>query len=225
MNAFNLEELESLAAGYVLDDLNEAEMMQVEELIQTSPAMREQIRQSLSVMGMLTADVEPISPPASLKDKIKLTFDRDNVPRQSLEKTIVNLENWFQEIFAAGWQTATELLETPSLAPAFRSTGVEGGILVSIGSDITPIILVVRVIQTSTSDRDVAVEILPKLKSAYLPHGLQLILLDADGDAVMEATTREQNKNLKFDFAGTSGEVFSIKLELRDRVFQEDFIL
>ena len=227
INTFNAEELELLAAGYVLDDLDETEMAQVEQLIQSSPAMREQIRQSLAVMGMLTNDAEPISPPVGLKHKIRQTFDREkgNVSVKSNEKTIINLENWFQEIFEAGWQMATELLETPTLTPAFRTSGVEGGRLISIGSDSTPIILIVRVTQTSTSNRDVTVEILPELKQRYLPSRLQLMLLDSDGDAVMEATTRQDNKNLKFDFTGTSGEAFSIKLELLNNSFQEDFIL
>ena len=227
INTFNAEELELLAAGYVLDDLDEAEMAQVEQLIQSSPAMREQIRQSLAVMGMLTSDADPISPPVGLKNKIRQTFDREKgtVPVKSSEKTLINLENWFQEIFEAGWQTAAELLETPTLTPAFRNSGVEGGRLISIGSDNTPIILIVRVIQTSISNRDVAVEIIPELEHKYLLSGLQLMLLDSDGDIVMEATTRQDNKNLKFEFTGTSGEAFSIKLELFDNFVQEDFIL
>ncbi len=227
INTFNAEELELLAAGYVLDDLDETEMAQVEQLIQSSPAMREQIRQSLVVMGMLPSDADLISPPVGLKNKIRQTFDEEkgNLPVKSSKKTIINLENWFQEIFEAGWQTAAELLETPTLTPAFRTSGVEGGRLISIGSDNTPIILIVRVIQTSTSNRDVAVEILPELEHKYLLSGLQLMLLDSDGDTVMEATTRQDNKNLKFEFTGTSGEAFSIKLELFDNFVQEDFIL
>ncbi len=66
---------------------------------------------------------------------------------------------------------------------------------------------------------------LPELEHKYLPSGLQLMLLDSDGDAVMEATTRQDNKNLKFEFTGTYGEAFSIKLELFNNCFQEDFIL
>ncbi len=227
INTFDSEELELLAAGYVLDDLDEAERLQVEQLIQSSPAMGEQIRQSLAVMGILASDAEPISPPVGLKNKIRQAFDEEksNVPVKNREKTIINLENWFQEIFEAGWQMATELLETPTLTPAFRTSGVEGGRLISIGSDNTPIILIVRVTETSPSNRDVAVEILAELEQKYLPSGLQLMLLDSDGDTVMEATTRQDNKNLKFDFAGTCGESFSIKLELFDDSVREDFIL
>lgn len=69
------------------------------------------------------------------------------------------------------------------------------------------------------------VEIIPELEQEYLPSGLQLMLLDSDGDTVMEATTRQENKNLKFEFTGTCGEAFSIKLELSNNYFQEDFIL
>ena len=235
MTTFSSDELELLAAGYVLDDLDEAEMAQVEQLIQSSPAMREQIRQSLAVMGILATDAPQISPPVGLKDKItqafeekdlgKIVFESENVPVKSREKTIINLENWFQEIFEAGWQMATELLETPTVIPAFRHSGVEGGRVISIGPDNTPIILIVRVTETSTSNRDVVVEILPELKQEYLPSGLQLMLLEPDGDPVMEATTRQDNKNIKFEFTGTSGEAFSIKLELFNNFFQEDFIL
>lgn len=235
MNTFNAEEIELLAAGYVLDDLDEAERLQVEQLIASSPAMREQIRQSMAVMGILATDTEPISPPAGLKNKISFMYEQEkervstieskNSSLQSLKKKPINLENWFQEIFEAGWQVATELLENPSFAPAFRNSGVEGGRLISIGSSNTPIILIVRVRETQECERDIAVEILPELEQGYLPSGLQLMLLDADGDTVMEATTRQENKNLKFDFTGTCGETFSIKLELFGSFIQEDFIL
>lgn len=232
INTLNIEELELLAAGYVLDDLDEAEMAQVEQLIQSSPTMREQIRQSLAVMGILATDIPPISPPIELKDKITRTFDSEKIifeseklPVISPEKTIINLENWLQEIFESGWQMATELLGTSTLAPAFRNSGVEGGRLISIGRDNQPIILIVRVIDSSPLERDVVVEILPQSKQEYLPKGLELILLDSDENTVMEATTRQENNNLKFDFTGTPGEAFSIKLKLFNNCFQQYFIL
>lgn len=223
MNTFNSEQLELLAAGYVLDDLDDEEMAQVEELIKSSPAMREHIRQSLELMGMLTNSVEQVSPPMELKDKIKSVFQQEkNIPKQ---KNIINLDNWFQDLFEAGWQIATDLLETPTVTPAFRNSGVAGGKLITIGSDHKPIILIVRVKNTTPSDRDVEIEILSELQQEYLPSDLQLMLLDSDEDIVMEATTRQQSKNLKFEFTGTSGETFSVKLKLFDDNFQEIFIL
>ncbi|MGK7886971.1 MAG: DUF1822 family protein [Crocosphaera sp.] len=223
MNTFDSEQLELLAAGYVLDDLDEEEMAQVEELIESSPAMREQIRQSLELMGILTDSVEKISPPVELKHKITSMFSEEK--NISIQKTIINLDNWFQDLFETGWQTATELLETPTLTPAFRNSGVEGAKLITIGSDHKPIILIVRVKNTTPSDRDVEIEILSELQQEYLPSELQLMLLDSDEDIVMEATTRQENRNLKFEFTGTSGETFSLKLRLFDDDFQETFIL
>lgn len=233
---FNADELELLAAGYVLDDLDEEEMVLVEELMRSSSAMGEQIRQSLAVMGILTSDAEPISPPVGLKDKIGQAFDREksfpniiseseNIPVKSQPKTIINLENWFQQIFEAGWQRTTELLETPTLTPAFRNSGVEGGRVISLGSENISIILVVKVTEISPSKRDVVVEILPEVEQEYLPSELQLMLLESDGDTVMEATTRQDNKNLKFEFTGTTGESFSVRLQLSNNFCQEDFIL
>ena len=226
MNTFNAEELEMLAAGYVLDDLDEAEKLQVEELLKSSPVMREQIRQSMTLMGILATDPEPLTPPAGLKGKVISAFEKEQESLLvSSKKKLVQLDNWLQQLFNDGWQTVSELLETPSMAPAFRNSGVEGARLVSLGSGQIPIVLVVRVRETSVCDRDVAVEILPQLEASFLPSSLQLKLLDADGDIVMEATTRRENKNLKFDFSGTCGEVFSIKLELADDFFQENFLL
>ncbi|HAC64312.1 MAG TPA: hypothetical protein DCF68_12420 [Cyanothece sp. UBA12306] len=223
MNTFDSEQLELLAAGYVLDDLDEEEMAQVEELIQSSPAMREQIRQSLELMGMVTNSVEPVSPPMELKDKITSVFPEDkNIPRQ---KTIINLDNWFQDLFETGWQMATELLETPTVTPAFRNSGVAGAKLITIGSNNQPIILIVRVKNTTPLDRDVEIEILSELQQEYLPSELQLMLLDSDENIVMEATTRQENRNLKFEFAGTSGETFSVKLRLFDDDFKQTFTL
>ena len=226
MSKLNANELELLAAGYVLDDLDEAEKLQLEELIESSPAMREQIRQSMAVMGILAADAEPVSPPVGLKNKVSFAFEKDtNSLIQSAKKNLIQLDNWFQQLFDAGWQTVTELLETPDVAPAFRTSGVEGARVISLGSNHKPVILIVRVRETSICDRDIVVEILPELEHNYLPNNLQLILLDEDGDPVMEATTRRENRNLKFDFSGTCGETFSIKLELSDDYFQENFLL
>ena len=149
--------------------------------------------------------------------------------RQQLQSSTeqVNLSGWLEGIYETSWKTIETFLGTNShsLAFNFRNSGVEGGRVISIGSDNTPIILIVRVTETSTSNRDVVVEILPELKQEYLPSGLQLLLLDSDGDPVMEATTRQDSKNIKFEFTGTSGEAFSIKLELFNNCFQEDFIL
>ena len=226
MNTFNADELELLAAGYVLDDLDEAEKLQVEELLKSSPEMREQIRQSMAVMGILSTDAEPISPPLALKDKVSSAFAVANPSiAQSAQKSLIQLDNWFQQLFDQGWQTVSELLGTSQIAPAFRNSGAEGARLVSLGSEASPVVLVVRVKEAQNCDRDVTVEILPQLKQGYLPTGLRLMLLDEDEDIVMEATTRLENKNLKFDFEGACEESFSIKLELANDYFREDFIL
>ncbi|MEM9272054.1 MAG: DUF1822 family protein [Cyanobacteria bacterium P01_F01_bin.143] len=226
MNTFNPEEMELLAAGYVLDDLDEAEKLQVEELIKTSPTMREEIRKSMAVMGVLATDAQPMSPPVSLKNQVSFAFEEKKKSLlQTSKKTLIQLDNWFQQLFDEGWQTVSELLETPSIDPAFRNYGVEGARSIYLGSNNVPIILIVRIRETQESERDIAVEILPELENDYLPNKLQLILLDADGDVVMEATTRRENQNLKFDFSGTCGETFSIKLELSDDYFQENFLL
>lgn len=223
-NQFNSEQLELLAAGYVLEDLDEAEMARVKQLIESSRVMREQIGQSLAVMANLVTEAPQIPPPIGLKEKVKAAFAK-KTKTLSENKNIVNLANWFDEIFAEGWQVGSQLLGNNTIGPAFRNTGVAAGRKILIGGDRTVIVLMVRVIETSLLERDLVVEIFPELKDEYLPSGLKVTILDSDEDPVMEAIAREDNKNIKFEFSGTSREVFSIKLKLFNDVLKEDFIL
>ena len=235
VNRLNTEELELLAAGYVLDDLDSLEKAQVEELIRTSEAMREQIRQSIAVMGVLATNVSEKIPSPSLKDKITQTFEKqkqsskvieqsENVSVTSSLKTRINLGNWFQEMFTGGWQTVDDLFTDSTLTPVFRNSAISGGKKIAIGENIT-IILMVRITQSSLSKRDVIIEILPTSSQIYLPRLLQTKIIDAEGFAVIEATTRDDTKNIEFDFSGQTGEAFSVQLLCGDRAIQENFII
>ncbi len=240
-NTFNPEELELLAAGYVLDDLDEAEKAQVEELIRTNPAMVEQIRQSIAVMEILAADVPPSSTSLNLKNKIIQAFvkeknelktisESENLAVKSLRKTTINLSNWFLDEFEAGWQKAAGLLSTPTLTPAFRHSGISGEKTIgqktiTIGPDRTTIILILTVTQTSLSDRDVTIEVKPSSEPEFLPQELQIQILDGEGNPAMEATTSENNKNIKFEFSGIVGETFSLKVICGDDSVSENYDL
>lgn len=218
---FNQEELELLAAGYVLNDLDETEQALVEKLIQTNTAMRKHIRQSIAVMGILATNVPQKSPPESLKTKITQSFE---IPFSTPKKT--NLDNWFQEIFEIGWQTATELLlGNQTLSPAFRSFGVTMGKKITIQPNLTSIILIVKITKTSSVDRDVILEILPSSEQQYLQNKLDISILDEEGKELIEKTTGENTKNIKFEFSGLSKEAFSLKLVFENYFVQEDFLL
>jgi len=218
---FSSEELELLAAGYVLNDLDETEQALVAELIETNAAMREQIRQSIAVMGILATNLPQKSPPQSLKTKITQVFETEF---SGQKKT--NLDNWFQEIFEAGWQTAAELLGNQTLSPAFRSVGVARAKTITIQPDNPiSIILMLKITKTSLSQRNVILEILPSDRQEYLPNKLGISILDENGNQVIEETTDENSKNIKFQFSGLSRDSFSLKFVLANDFVLEDFLL
>jgi hypothetical protein len=64
------DELQELAAGYILDNLDEAEMMDLERLMQENSALREELKGLEEVMGILAYDVPVMQPPAHLRDRI-----------------------------------------------------------------------------------------------------------------------------------------------------------
>lgn len=163
INPKSKEELELLAAGYVLDDLDPEERDLVDKLIRTNSAMREEIARSIQVTVILASNVPEKTPSASLKDKIVRSFSKQNneVKVKSSKAIVVNLGNWFQQKFTAGWRSTSEL-SIASAAPAFRNSSVSGSKKIAIGKEETTIILIIKVAETTLSERDVILEILPE---------------------------------------------------------------
>jgi hypothetical protein len=64
------DELQELAAGYILDNLDEAEMMDLERLMQENSALREELKGLEEVMGILAYDAPVMQPPAHLRDRL-----------------------------------------------------------------------------------------------------------------------------------------------------------
>ncbi|HEY9743441.1 MAG TPA: DUF1822 family protein, partial [Coleofasciculaceae cyanobacterium] len=58
----------------------------------------------------------------------------------------------------------------------------------------------------------------------YLPHDLQLMVLDEKGEAVMQAQARS-TKNIQLKFSGEPGETFGVKVALGDVTVTEAFLI
>lgn len=70
VNSMLSNELKELAVGYVLDELEPAEIIRVERLMKENPELIEEIRELQSTMGIIVSSVPEIEPPADLLDKI-----------------------------------------------------------------------------------------------------------------------------------------------------------
>ena len=149
-----------------------------------------------------------------------------------VNNNLVNLKQWFENIFDAGWQEIESLLRTQPayVASSLRSSKgdlVSRGKLINLGKLLTDqaVVLVVTLTPDNDQEMDVIVEVHPTSKENYLPPNLHLTLLDCDGASVMEAQTRSSNKNIQLEFSCEIGERFSVKLALGDVSTIEDFVI
>jgi anti-sigma-K factor RskA len=64
------DETKELAAGYVLDELEQSEVELFERLMLDNPALRQEVRELQMVLGGLTLDVPQLQPPAHLRARV-----------------------------------------------------------------------------------------------------------------------------------------------------------
>ncbi|HEY9631882.1 MAG TPA: DUF1822 family protein [Coleofasciculaceae cyanobacterium] len=163
-------------------------------------------------------------------------------------KPAINLSQWFEDMFEASWQAVEALFGTESnelafsfrsaapadvtesneLASSFRSaapTDVRRCKLIELGTLGQSAVIIVTLTEESEQEIDIKVEVQPPADQTYLPLNLQLILLDEDGEAVINAHTRSDNKTIQFELTGEPGDRFSVKLALGDISVTENFVI
>lgn len=141
---------------------------------------------------------------------------------------LVDLKQWFDNVFDVGWQEVTSLLTTtahPTLVRGVAGNFVSRGKLVNLGkTNEQKVILIVTATPENEREMDVIIEVHPTTGKTYLFPYLHLTVLDADGEAVMEAHTRNHNKNIQLEFSNDLEEHFSVKLTLGDVSAIENFV-
>lgn len=147
-------------------------------------------------------------------------------------KHLVNLEQWFENIFEVGWQPIETLLGTypANLSLNLRSTpqaNVWQGKLIDLGvqHQNQSVVLVVSLSPEIDRKMDILVEVHPEKGQTYLPSNLQLMALDEEGATVMEAIARNSNSYMQLQFSGSFGERFSVKVVLGDVSAIENFVI
>jgi hypothetical protein len=150
-------------------------------------------------------------------------------------KPLVNLSQWFENVFEAGWQAMEALLGTEPTelafsyrsAPSFRSTQqeVRRCKLIELGTPGQAVAMIVALTGESEQEIDISVEVQPPKGQTYLPSNLQLMVLDEDGEAVIDAHARSDNKNIQLEFGGEPGDRFSVKVALGNVSVTENFVI
>jgi hypothetical protein len=153
-------------------------------------------------------------------------------------KQPVQLSQWLHNVFETGWETLESLFNPPQpeLAISFRSIparnntlespgfGVKRGKLLNLERLDEQVALFVGLKPATSSEINISVEVYPTGNRLYLPHDLQLIVLDEKGEAVMQAQARS-TKNIQLHFSGESGESFGVRVALGDVSITEAFLI
>ncbi|MBW4490633.1 MAG: DUF1822 family protein [Trichocoleus desertorum ATA4-8-CV12] len=144
----------------------------------------------------------------------------------------VNLRQWFDNLFEAGWQELETLLRPEALTPAFRvrSTvehSAQGGKVIRLTTQVIQqsVILAMKLNPQSEGNINILVEVHPMSGQSYLPESLQMKVIDQHGTSVMQATAGDINQNIQFDFNAEAGEQFGVELILGDANVIEEFVV
>lgn len=144
-------------------------------------------------------------------------------------KSVVNLSQWFEDIFEAGWQAVESLLgtEPTELAFNYRSASLEVRRCkqIELATANHSVALIVALTGESEQDMDISVEVQPTNGQIYLPANLQLMVLNEDGEAVMHVHAGSDNKTIQLEFGGEAGDRFGVKVALGKVSVTENFLI
>ncbi len=145
-------------------------------------------------------------------------------------RPLVNLSQWFKNIFETGWESIDilgERVTQPALA--FRGKSKTSNLkrckLLDLGSQGELIALIVTITPESKSNTNILIELKPDLSQNYLPTNLQIMLLDENEKAIINTKTEELNQHIQLDLSAEPGECFSIRIVLEEVSFNESFIV
>ena len=143
-------------------------------------------------------------------------------------RPLVNLSQWFDNVFSASWQAVKALVDTEptELAFSFRNTPIVGRCkAIELGALGKAVVVIVTISQQSEQNLEISVEVQPPKGQTYLPPNLQLMVLDEEGETVIDTRSRSDNKTIQLEFGGEPGDRFSVKVALGDVSVTEDFII
>ena len=144
---------------------------------------------------------------------------------------LVNLSQWWDNIFDASWQQVEALLNPPQtqLSFSFRNSkaesnqGIKRGKFIELGDNYLALVLEIQ--PEYNESIDIRLMLYPTGNLTTLPPSIQLTLLDELGNTLIETQARNADNYLQLQFSGEAGERFSVKVTLGDASITEHFII
>jgi Protein of unknown function (DUF1822) len=193
-----------------------------------------------TLLGFVPAVTTPEIPLSQLRSLDELLEHLDSVS-PSPERTLVQLSQWLQNLFAAGWQSIDTFLELQSNTLAYddvrsgvntrdeEDTGCVKGIkLIDLGMQLKEqtFALIVSLIPQTDDKVAIQVKLRPNRgsKQTYLPPNLKLALLSQKGETLHEVESRSQDNSIQLkQFKCPVGKIFTIQVALNNVKIIEDF--
>jgi len=151
-------------------------------------------------------------------------------------KMRVNLSQWFENFFEAGWQSMATLLGTQqqNLAFSLRSTSglseasVKRAKLIDLGLRLggQAVVLLVAIAPDAEQKVGILVQLHPTGGETYLPPHLSVGLLSESGTTLQEVQSRSQDNYIQLKrFRGLPGECFNIQVAYGEASVTETFVI
>ena len=165
-----------------------------------------------------------------------------DLKESTADSSLVNLGNWFDSVFDAGWQTVESLFSPQQLIPAlgFRNANASDGEPFDLSADMgvtrakeidlgvqlgdRGVILLIRLIPEANDRIGITLQVHPQPDKLYLPEALTLKILE-NSEEFMEAQARSQDNFIQLQFSGQTGERFTVEIVLNEARFSEHFRL
>ncbi len=143
--------------------------------------------------------------------------------------SLVNLNRWFDNIVAEGWQTVEALLGTPEVSLAFRNANpmtVKQGKKIQLQDHSLGLILDLN--KNDQQNIRIRVKVCSLTSNAPLPERVTLIVLDETGEAFLETQAGNRDNCIQtklFQFIDQPVERFTVKVVLGDESVTEEFVI
>lgn len=157
---------------------------------------------------------------------------------ESIPSAPTRLSHWLQQMVGSGWEALETLWQQPDAAPQlayqFRqlapqtaeaaASSVKRGKRLSLGqSPEGQLVLLVGIAPVAQSaEFQITVELYPMAGQRYLPRSLQVMIIDAAGQGVLQADGTH-SEGLEFQFSGEAGEPFTVQIRWNTVCIEEVF--
>ena len=175
-----------------------------------------------------------LRPPEALIDRLH------ELKQSKSDLCLVNLGQWFNNVFEAGWQTLDNLFNPQQLTPAFsfrsgqllesdllEKNSITRAKLIDLGVQLgnRHIVLLVKLVPEEDGNIAVTLRIHPQPHEICLPEALELRVLESSGNLFMDAQARSRDNYIQLQFSGQPQENFSVEIILDGLKFTEHFQL